>query len=104
MALALVLLAPTAVLSQQLPRVAPQEVGLSQERLQRLTEAFQKYVREERLAGAVVLVARHGKVGYFEAFGQRDREPRAPLTQLIPAGDLDDQSTLRTLIYQAIVD
>jgi len=26
------------------------------------------------------------------------------LTQLVPAGDVDDQAKVRTLVYQAIVD
>src|SRR5690606_36588732 len=32
------------------------------------------------LAGAVVLVARRGKVAYLESFGMRDREAGAPMT------------------------
>ena len=58
----------------------PDEVGLSAQRLERLTETMQGYVDRGELAGAVVLVARQGKVAYFEAFGQRDRESGAPQT------------------------
>jgi CubicO group peptidase (beta-lactamase class C family) len=52
---------------------------MSSERLQRLTATFRRYVDDGRLPGAVVLVARRGKVAYVGAFGQRDREARAPL-------------------------
>jgi len=83
MALALLLaLAAPSVFAQALPRVAkPEEVGLSSERLQRLTDAFQGYVKDGKLAGAVVLVARRGKVVYSGAFGQRDIETHAPMKE-----------------------
>jgi CubicO group peptidase (beta-lactamase class C family) len=66
---------------QELPRARPEETGVSSERLERLTGAFQRYVDENRLPGAVVLVARNGKVIYLKAFGQRDRESRSPMRE-----------------------
>ena len=48
-------------------------------RLNGVSDAFKAYVNDGKLAGAVVLVARRGKVVYLEAFGQRDRESRAPM-------------------------
>ena len=66
---------------QQLPRARPEETGVSSERLERLTGAFQRYVDENRLPGAVVLVARNGKVIYLKAFGQRDRESKSPMRE-----------------------
>jgi len=82
-ALALLLaLAAPSLFAQGLPRAArPEEVGLSSERLQRLTDAFQGYVKDGKLAGAVVLVARRGKVVYSGAFGQRDIETHAPMNE-----------------------
>jgi CubicO group peptidase (beta-lactamase class C family) len=79
LALVLVLQAP-AVLAQGLPRARPEEVGMSAERLDRLTEVMRGYVADGRLAGAVVLVARYGRVPYFESFGERDREAAASMT------------------------
>jgi len=64
---------------QGLPCAQPESVGLSSERLGRLTGVLQSYVDSGRLAGAVALVARHGKVAYFQSVGWRDRESRAPL-------------------------
>src|SRR5262249_43825040 len=43
--------------------------------------AFEAYVEDGKLAGAVVLVARRGKVAYSGAFGARDLEARAPLRE-----------------------
>ena len=62
------------LLGQALQAAKPEEVGMSSERLGRLTSAMQAYVDRGELPGTVVLVARHGKVAYLEAFGQSDRE------------------------------
>ena len=67
--------------AQTLPRARPEAVGLSSERLKRLSEALNGYVKDGRLPGGVVLVARRGKVAYAEAFGQRDREAGAPMRE-----------------------
>lgn len=57
----------------------PEDVGMSSERLQRLSRELQDYVDEGRLAGAVALVSRRGKVVFHEAFGDRDVEAVAPM-------------------------
>ena len=79
--LLLVLVVHPSLLAQGLSLVQPQEVGMSAERLQRLSDVIQGYVDDERLAGAVALVARRGKVGYLETFGHRDRESNAPMKE-----------------------
>lgn len=82
LALLFVMLAFTpAPCAQTLTRTRPEAVGLSSERLKRLSAALHGYVRDERLAGGVVLVARRGKVAHVEAFGQRDREAAAPMRE-----------------------
>ncbi|HEX7318163.1 MAG TPA: serine hydrolase domain-containing protein [Pyrinomonadaceae bacterium] len=73
-------LTPTGY-AQSLQRAKPESVGLSSERLKRLSEALNGYVKDGRLPGGVVLVARRGKVAYVEAFGQRDRESKAPMRE-----------------------
>ena len=55
-------------------RVAPESVGLSSERLARLTTTMNSYVDDGRLPGAVVLLMRRGRIAYLEAFGARDME------------------------------
>ena len=47
---------------------------MSSDRLNRLTSAFQGFVSDGALPGAVVLVSRKGAIPYFEAFGERDME------------------------------
>lgn len=67
--------------AQDLARAkAPEEVGLSSERLERLSSAFKAGVDKGEIPGAVVLIARNGKIAYFSAFGFRDRGAGAPMT------------------------
>ncbi len=40
---------------------------------------MERYVREDRLPGGVILVARHGKIAFLDTFGARDREARVPM-------------------------
>jgi len=62
---------------QGLPKASqPEDVGFSSERLKRLTGVFQAEVEEGAIPGAVVLVARDGKIAYLEAFGFQDREKK----------------------------
>ena len=62
-----------------LPAASPEAVGLSSQRLERITSAIQKSVDEGHLAGGVTLVARHGKVIYLKAVGDADREAKKPM-------------------------
>lgn len=77
---ALVVLAVGMAQAAPLPRAQkPEDVGLSSQRLQRLTETFTADVNAEKIPGAVVLVARQGKVAYFQTFGFKDRPARAQM-------------------------
>jgi CubicO group peptidase (beta-lactamase class C family) len=58
---------------------SPEDVGLSSERLERIGNTIEKSINDGRVAGAVALVARHGKVAYFKAFGMADREAKKPM-------------------------
>jgi CubicO group peptidase (beta-lactamase class C family) len=72
--------AAVPVFAQGLPKASrPDEVGISSERLKRLTALFQAEVEKGKFPGAVILVARHGKIGYFEAIGFQDREKQQPM-------------------------
>lgn len=54
-----------------LPRAKASSVGMSAERLERLRSLVQRFVAEERIGGAVVLVMRRGGVVLHEGFGER---------------------------------
>ncbi len=66
-------------LRAELQTAVPETVGLSSERLERLSEAFESYVADKKLPGSSILIARRGKVAYFETFGHRDIEAGDPL-------------------------
>jgi CubicO group peptidase (beta-lactamase class C family) len=62
-----------------LPRVEPEAVGLSSARLRRLGEALRRDVEAAQLPGAVIAIARAGRLAHLEAVGYRDPASRDPL-------------------------
>ena len=58
----------------------PEDVGLSSERLQRVTQMIQRRIAAGDLAGAVVAVARKGRLAYLNAQGVMDLETKQPMT------------------------
>jgi CubicO group peptidase (beta-lactamase class C family) len=63
-----------AALAQELPTAKPESVGLSSERLDRIGAAVQHNIDNKRIAGAVTLVLRRGRVAWFKPQGMMDRE------------------------------
>ena len=78
--LCVVLALPMTVWAGSPQKVAPEDVGLSAERLERIGATMQGYVESGEIVGALGLVARHGKVAYLDTWGQRDGESGAPMT------------------------
>jgi len=66
-------------LAQEFPAAKPEAVGLSSERLDRISSAVQHSIDDKRIAGAVTLVLRHGQVAFFKAQGMADREAAKPM-------------------------
>lgn len=52
--------------------VAPESVGLSSQRLTNIDKLIDSHINDKKMAGSVVLVARHGKIAYFKATGMAD--------------------------------
>jgi CubicO group peptidase (beta-lactamase class C family) len=73
-------LAANAV-AQSLPTARPAEVGMSAERLDRVTQWLKADVDKGTIPGAVLMVVRNGKVAYFEAVGAIDPDTKAPMTK-----------------------
>jgi len=65
--------------AQELPTATPEEVGLSKEGLGQIDATLQQFVDEERVAGVVALIARRGKIAYFETLGMQDVEAGTPM-------------------------
>jgi len=60
---------------------SPESVGFSSERLERLHAMMQDVVDKKQIAGVVTILARHGKVIDYRAYGQRDDAANAPMTK-----------------------
>lgn len=58
---------------------SPEQVGLSSERLARLTARINEGVANGELPGAVLVIGRQGRVAYTQSFGLRDPEKGAPM-------------------------
>jgi CubicO group peptidase (beta-lactamase class C family) len=59
----------------------PAAVGLSAERLERLSTSMRQAVDDGRAAGIVTLVARRGRISHFAAFGKQDVESGVPMAR-----------------------
>ncbi|MCY4063334.1 MAG: serine hydrolase [Chloroflexi bacterium] len=59
--------------------VAPETVGISAERLNKINDKLQEYVDCGKVAGFVTLVARESEVAHFETCGYRDAENKLPM-------------------------
>ena len=81
--LVLALAAPLAlpVWAQGIPKAqSPEEVGFSSQRLKRLSDRIREGIDRNELPGAVVLIARNGKIVMHESFGFRDKDAKAAMT------------------------
>jgi CubicO group peptidase (beta-lactamase class C family) len=59
------------IVDTPLPAAEPASVGLNPGALDRLSAALQGEIVSGLLPGAVALIARHGRLAYFEAFGRQ---------------------------------
>jgi CubicO group peptidase (beta-lactamase class C family) len=64
-----------------LPRGKAEDVGMSTERLAEIGRAINADIEKGRLPGAVIAVARRGKLVYYEAFGFRDKKAGVAMTK-----------------------
>src|SRR5215470_4563730 len=80
LALLLTFVLVTPAFAVDLPTAKPEEVGMSSERLERLGQVLRADAEKGRIPGAVVLVARRGRVASVQVVGQRDPATSAPMT------------------------
>ncbi len=79
------LLLSVSVSAESLPKVKPEKVGLSSERLAHVGELFQGFVDKQQLAGAVVLIA-------------------IAMSQLSPHNHLNMAGRFKLLVYQSVIE
>jgi CubicO group peptidase (beta-lactamase class C family) len=78
---AIVVAVATTAQAQPLPTGAPESAGMSSERLLRIDAFFANEMERNRVPGAVVAIARQGKLVYFKAFGFADKPKAYPPRQ-----------------------
>ncbi len=66
-------------LYEGLPRVVPEDVGISTARLGRITPVMQNYVDNGKIPCALTMIAREGKLVHFEKFGVQDIAAAKPI-------------------------
>jgi len=81
--IALMLVAATRLIvaAGSVPVGKAEDVGLSTERLKRISEAVDRHIAAGNVAGAVTLVARRGKIAHFEAQGVMDVDTKKPMAK-----------------------
>jgi CubicO group peptidase (beta-lactamase class C family) len=68
-----------AVRSDVEVEAAPEDVGMSSARLRNVNRLVQSYIDQQKLPGAISLVARRGRVVHFETYGSMDVERQKPM-------------------------
>ncbi|HSB11106.1 MAG TPA: serine hydrolase domain-containing protein [Blastocatellia bacterium] len=68
-----------AAAGQSTRSVAPNGAGLASDRLERITTVMNEHVAKGHIPGAIGLIARRGKIGYFETYGFQDKESAIPM-------------------------
>ncbi|MCB1683164.1 MAG: serine hydrolase domain-containing protein [Pseudomonadales bacterium] len=80
--LGLVLVTVTfAAAARPLPETKPERVGLSSERLERLSAHMADAVADGTMVGGLAMIARNGRIAYVQSWGDRDREAGLPMTR-----------------------
>ena len=74
-------IASTAAHSGPLPDAKPDEVGFAQQGLTRIDNFFAREIAAKRVPGAVVAIARDGKLVHFKAYGQLDPAKGTPMPE-----------------------
>ncbi|MDO8977770.1 MAG: serine hydrolase domain-containing protein [Afipia sp.] len=77
---AMVALAVSHACADSAMRVYPANAELSPQRLERITDYFNAEVSNAKIAGAAVLIQRHGKQTYLKSFGKIDTVSGEPMT------------------------
>src|SRR5687767_12993230 len=65
-----------------LPTASPESVGMNAGHLRRIDQVVAQGLKDKLMPGCVVLIGRHGKIAFYEAYGNRRVEPdEQPMTR-----------------------
>ncbi len=77
--LCLCLISSSSIKAQSSSISKPEDLGLSSERLNRISSTLQSYIDQGKIAGNVTIVARGHQIAHFEAQGYMDVETKKPM-------------------------
>ena len=63
----------------ELPVAKPESAGMSSEKLAKVDAVMDGLVKDKKLAGGIVMIARHGKVVHLKSHGMMDIESQKPM-------------------------
>ena len=72
--------AQTPGVIEGLPQAKPEEVGMSSARLARIGQVLDQDIKDGKMPGAVLAIARDGKLVFMQAYGYRDKAANIPMT------------------------
>lgn len=67
--------------AQHLMKAKPEEAGMSSERMSRIDNMINDHIAKQLIPGAVVLIARNGKIIYHKSYGYSDLDKKTPLKE-----------------------
>lgn len=67
--------------AQPLPAAKPEDVGMSSQRLAKIADMFNQEIKDAKIPGAVIMIARRGKLAYSEALGAQDKSAERPMAK-----------------------
>ena len=68
-----------ALRTPPLPQAKPESLGLSSIRLQRMSDAFRRDIDKGTIPGVIIMVARRGQIGWFDALGRQNPAGATPM-------------------------
>ena len=71
----------SSCLTEEIERLDPEEAGFSDERLNRIELAMQKYIDEDLTPGVLTAIMREGKIIHLKTQGYMDVENKIPLQE-----------------------
>lgn len=92
------------VAAQELPAARQSGTGQSAQALERIAPDMQKYIDDGRVAGMVMMVARHGQIAYSRALGYANLEKRTPLRTDAPFRTASTRKPLLAAATMVLVD
>ena len=69
------------IFAQDVPPLDPQAAGMSEERLERLSDYLNEEIEDKALPGAVALIVRKGATALYQTYGYRNMESQQPMQQ-----------------------